>query len=331
MPDVTRRMLDLLTLLQTGREYSCAGLAGSLGVSERTVRRDVDRLRGYGYPVRTRPGPGGHYRLAAGRAMPPVMLEDDEAVAILLGLAASSAGSPGEPGSIREAASRAYGKLEQILPSRLTPMVTSLRTSLEADSLPTVDAGIADISALATAIRDRRVVEFEYRRAGDAGASEPPSCRRVEPHRQVHHLLRWYLVAWDQDKQDWRIFRLDRLRALRQRTQTFEPRSLPTGTALDQVQAGANRDRTRVVLTVEASPAEVAAALPYEALELHSAQHGYTRVVLHSESWRWLLLQLSHLDRPVVVHEPRDWAEQIRRVAGTLLRDTGHPGFRGPE
>ncbi len=313
MADVTRRMLDLLALLQTGRRFSGAELARSLGTSERTVRRDADRLRGYGYPVQTRPGPGGHYRLVPGRAVPPLMLDDDEAVAMLLALATASAGGPDAPGGVREAAARAYGKLDQLLPRRLAATVAALRASVEADAFHAPDAGIAEVTRLATAIRDRRVVEFEYHRP------QSVTRRHVEPHRQVHHLLRWYLVAWDLDKDAWRVFRTDRLRGLRERTQSFASRSLPADTALALVQAGIDRASTRAVVSVDASPSDVAAALPYESMELMTDGAGRTRVVFHCTDWQWLLLRLSRLGVSAVVHEPAAWAQEIRRFASGLL------------
>lgn len=138
MADVTKRMLGLLSLLQTGRAIGGDELARRLEVSPRTVRRDVDRLRGYGYPVETQPGPGGFYRLAAGRTMPPLVLDDDEAVATLLALASLASVGLAEGGiddgatdGIDDAASRAYGKLDQFLPTRLRPLLTAIRAGLE--------------------------------------------------------------------------------------------------------------------------------------------------------------------------------------------------------
>ena len=131
MADVTERMLALLSTLQTGRSFSGEELTRRLSVSPRTLRRDVDRLRGYGYPVETQPGPGGYYRLAAGRTMPPLVLDDDEAVATLLALASLAAIGPSTEGGIDDAATRAYGKLDQFLPARLRPRVASIRASLE--------------------------------------------------------------------------------------------------------------------------------------------------------------------------------------------------------
>lgn len=312
MADVTKRMLDLLALLQTGRTYAGGELARALDVSERTMRRDVDRLRGYGYPVSTRPGPGGLYRLAPGRTMPPLMLEDDEAVALLLALAASPTSQEASPGSSAEAAARAYGKLDQILPARLAATVASLREGLEADGPRAPRARLTDITALAAAIRERHLVEFTYRR------EERVTRRRVEPHRLVHHLLRWYLVAWDADQEDWRAFRLDRAEALHVRTRTFPPRPLPADTGLEVVRSGVTRGAARVELTVDAGADQVLAALPYEDLELSTGAEGSTHVVLRCADRHWLAMILSRLDAPVVVHEPQEWARQIRRQAAEI-------------
>ncbi|WP_458793881.1 helix-turn-helix transcriptional regulator [Nocardia farcinica] len=199
MADVTRRLLALLAALQTGRAFAGDELAARLAVSPRTLRRDVERLREYGYPVRTQPGPGGYYRLAAGTTVPPLLFEDDEALATLLGLALLSATGNAGAGSLDDAATRAYGKVDQFLPKRLRPRAAALRAGLETGALAAPGADAATLGALADAIHQHRVVTFEY--AGAEGAS---SARRVEPHRQIHLRLRWYLLAWDTDRRDWR-------------------------------------------------------------------------------------------------------------------------------
>lgn len=308
MADVTRRMLDLLSLLQTGRQFASGELARRLDVSPRTVRRDVERLRGYGYPVETRPGPGGYYRLAAGRAVPPLMLEDDEAVAILLALATSSTAGAGEPGSVAAAAARAYGKLDQVLPARLAATVSTLRSSLEADAPLAPAADVGTLYGLAEGIRDQRVVEFEYE------GRERVTRRRVEPHRQVHHLLRWYLLGWDLEARGWRTFRTDRMTDLRVRSRGFRPRPLPAGTALDHLLAGIRRGSRRVEMTAEAGATAVAAALPFETMDLTEVGAGRTRIVLHCADRHWLVLHLSRLDTRVEIHEPVEWADDLRRA-----------------
>ncbi|WP_137824466.1 YafY family protein [Brevibacterium sp. 2SA] len=323
MADVTRRMLDLLTLLQTKRRFTGAELVTRLGVSERTVRRDIDRLRTYGYPVEASPGPGGHYGLTAGRAIPPLMFDDDEVVAIMLALAANASADPGDPGSLGEAMTRAYGKLDQVLPARLAVRATTVRSSLEAEALRAPAVGIADAMAIASAIHDRRELTFDYRRG------ESTTHRRVEPHRQVHHLLRWYLVAWDTERGDWRVFRVDRMSAVHARTATFEPRALPAQTALDLVKAGVARTRRHAVVIVETSVDDVAATLPFEAMELEAIDEARTRVTFRCEDWHWLFLHLSHLDCAFTVEEPTEWAEEISRFAAAVTESPGHSG-QGP-
>lgn len=312
MADVTRRMLDLLTLLQTKRRFTGAELVTRLGVSERTVRRDIDRLREYGYPVDAAPGPGGHYGLTAGRAIPPLMFDDDEVVAIMLALAATASADPGDPGSIGGATTRAYGKLDQVLPARLAVSAAAVRASVEAEAFRAPSVEIADITRIATAIQEHRELEFVYRRG------ERATHRRVEPHRQVHHLLRWYLVAWDLDREGWRVFRTDRISQLGVRTSGFEPRPMPEDAALDLVKAGVKRSSRKAVVTVEASVDDVAAALAFESMELEAVGDHRTRVTLRCEDWHWLLFNLSHLGCAFAIDEPVEWSENIERFAASV-------------
>ncbi|KHS51301.1 helix-turn-helix transcriptional regulator [Brevibacterium linens] len=319
MSDVTRRMLDLLTLLQTTRRFTGAELVDRLGVSERTVRRDVERLRNYGYPVAASPGPGGTYGLTAGRSVPPLMFDDDEAVAIMLALAANSTADSGRPGSLGEAMTRAYGKVDQVLPKRLAISAATIRSSLEAETFVTPETGIGDITAIGSAIHDRYELEFDYRRGTEI------THRRVEPHRQVHHLMRWYLVAWDLNREDWRTFRTDRIEELHIRTSTFERRPLPADTALDLVKSGVNRTSREAVIVVSAEAEEVADMLPFEAMSLEPISSQRTRVRLHCQNWRWLLLILSHLTTDYEVEAPQEWMPEItefnRKVAdGSAMR-----------
>ncbi|MGN6033987.1 helix-turn-helix transcriptional regulator [Brevibacterium casei] len=313
MADVTRRMLDLLTLLQTKRRFTGAELVTRLGVSERTVRRDIDRLRDYGYPVDASPGPGGHYGLTAGRAIPPLIFEPDEVVAIMLALASTASADPGGPGSIGEATTRAYGKLDQVLPARLAASAATLRSGLEAEAFRAPSVNIASVMRIATAIHERQQLEFTYRR-GDRSTR-----RRVEPHRQVHHLLRWYLVAWDLEREDWRVFRADRMSGVHVRTAGFEARAMPEDTALDLVKAGVTRSSRQTVVVVEASADDVAAALPFEAMEFERLTPNRTRVTFHCEDWHWLLLNISHVDRPFTIEEPREWREEIEKFPAKVV------------
>ncbi|MEV3938448.1 WYL domain-containing protein [Glycomyces sp. NPDC049804] len=311
MSDVTRRMLSLLASLQTGRSFSGGELASRLGVSPRTLRRDVDRLREYGYPVETRPGPGGHYRLTAGAVMPPLMLEDDEAIAVLLGLAALASTGSADEGSVDEAATRAYGKVEQYLPKRLRHRIARVRSSLETSDVPAPSTSAGDLGALADAIAARQVVAFDYERKDGAVSS-----RRVEPHRQIHHLQRWFLLAWDLDRGDWRVFRIDRVSGLRLSTTRFEPR--PSPPAVDYLVEGINRNRAPVVFTVDGTAGPVAEAFRHDTVELSSLEDGRTRVDMRLESWEWPLAALALLDADFTIEAPADFREGYRRFAERL-------------
>jgi predicted DNA-binding transcriptional regulator YafY len=311
MSDVTRRMLSLLASLQTGRSFSGGELASRLGVSPRTLRRDVDRLREYGYPVETRPGPGGHYRLTAGAVMPPLMLEDDEAIAVLLGLAALASTGSADEGSVDEAATRAYGKVEQYLPKRLRHRIARVRSSLETSDVPAPSTSAGDLGALADAIAARQVVAFDYERKDGAASS-----RRVEPHRQIHHLQRWFLLAWDLDRGDWRVFRTDRVSGLRLSTTRFEPR--PSPPAVGYLIEGINRNRAPVVFTVEGPAGPVGEAFRHDTVELSSLDGGRTRVDMRLDSWEWPLAALAMLGADFTIEAPDDFREGYRRFAERL-------------
>src|SRR6476659_1977670 len=203
MIQTSSRLLELLSLLQGRRDWPGNELADRLEVSGRTIRRDVDRLRQLGYPVDSVTGPSGGYRLRAGSAMPPLLLDDEEAIAIAVGLRTAARASVT---GIEETAVRALVKLEQVLPSHLRRRVAALGSATYTlpDQGPTVDA--RHLTLIAAACRDLECVRFAYRRR-DGTASR----REVEPHALVNHGRRWYLVAWDRRRQDWRTFRLDRL------------------------------------------------------------------------------------------------------------------------
>jgi len=314
MADVTQRILALLATLQTGRAFSGDELVARLGVSPRTLRRDIDRLRAYGYPVRTQPGPGGHYRLTAGTAMPPLALDDGEAIATLLGLATLAATGSATEGSVDEAATRAYGKVDQFLPKRMRHRAAQLRASLETGTAtaPSVSAEVLD--TLAEAIQQRHVITFDY-----FGKDGSVTTRRVEPYRHVHHHLRWYLLAWDAGREDWRVFRIDRITGLQVTTSSYPPRPLPADTALDYLRQGLDRDRARVVLTVAAPLPAVADAFKYQEVELAALGDQRTRAVLMLDTWQWLLPALAFLDVDFTIHEPADFRAAFRAFGARLL------------
>jgi predicted DNA-binding transcriptional regulator YafY len=221
MLETSARLLRLLSLLQSTREWTGPELAERLGVTTRTVRKDIDRLRNLGYPVDSTRGTTGGYRLGVGAALPPLLLDDDEAVAIVVGL--SQASGSGVTGT-EEASVRAMTKLEQILPPRLRNRVNALRTfatRVPPDKRPpTVDAEI--LAGLANASRNHERVRIAY--ASHVGSR---TRRFVDPHHLVNWGSRWYLVAWDEDRRDWRTFRVDRISTLDATGLLFKPRQLP--------------------------------------------------------------------------------------------------------
>src|ERR687885_63700 len=204
MSETQIRLLELLSLLQARRDWPGHELADRLEVSGRTIRRDVERLRALGYPVESLTGPAGGYRLRAGTAMPPLLVDDDEAIAIAVGLRTAARASVA---GIEETSVRALVKLEQVLPAHLRRRVQALQsaTIVAPAGGPTVDP--QHLTTIAAACRDLERLRFDYR-SRDGTASR----REVEPHSLVNLGRRWYLVGWDRGREDWRTFRLDRLR-----------------------------------------------------------------------------------------------------------------------
>ncbi|MET9437704.1 YafY family protein [Streptomyces sp. NPDC006551] len=220
MLETSARLLRLLSLLQAHREWSGADLAERLGVTPRTVRRDVDRLRELGYPVNASPGTGGGYQLGAGAELPPLLLDDEEAVAVAVGL--RTAAGQGIEG-IGETSVRALAKLEQVLPGRLRRRVSALNAfTVPMLRTPSTQLDPAVLTELVNACRDSERLRFEYRDHGGVATR-----RTVEPHRLVCTERRWYLVAWDVDRADWRTFRVDRIEPKPPHGPRFPPREPP--------------------------------------------------------------------------------------------------------
>ena len=317
------RMLRLLSILQAQRWMSGPDLAERLEVSPRTLRRDVDRLRELGYPVHAVTGAGGGYRLEAGTAMPPLLLDDDEAVAMAVGLRTAAGGTVV---GMEETSLRALAKLEQVLPSRLRRRVNALQTYTVAmaASGPTVDADV--LVAIVHACRDHEGLRFDYRRRdGDQ------SGRHVEPHRLVSARQRWYLVAWDVDRDDWRTFRVDRLERARPTGMRFDPRSLPGADAAAFVaQAIASiPSRYEVVVTLHA-PLEAMEGQWWLSAGALEAVDEHTCVLrTGTDSLEWSAVSLGMLGVDFDVHEPAELADHVRALAGRLHRSTGERG-NGP-
>ncbi|MCB5908730.1 helix-turn-helix transcriptional regulator [Streptomyces pinistramenti] len=325
MSDTSARLLRLLSLLQTPRDWPGSELAGRLGVTPRTIRRDVERLRELGYPVHATRGAGGGYRLAAGRAMPPLLLDDEEAVAITVGLRSAAAHTVT---GMAEASVRALAKLEQVLPARLRRRVGTLGTAtvpMPADGTPTVDP--AHLTVLAAAIANRERLRFRYRaRTGeDTG-------RLVEPHRLVAAGRRWYLVAYDNDREDWRIFRVDRLREPFPTGVRTPPRDLPAADAAAYVQERMRGMAAghRVVATVYGPAAEISARLGGPAADgVEPLGPGSCRVRLTSDTLEWPALRLALLGCDFTVHEPPELAAYLREMGARVTRAAGADGVGG--
>ncbi|GAA3600791.1 YafY family protein [Nonomuraea rosea] len=228
--DTSARLLRLLFLLQTRRDWPSADLADRLGVAPRTVRRDIDRLRSLGYPVHSTPGVSGGYRLGRGAELPPLLLDDDEAVAVAVGLRTAANGTVT---GIEETSLRALAKLEQVLPAHLRSRVNTLQTHTVRINRegPTVDADV--LTRAAAACRDREQLRFDY--TDHQGRSAE---RKAEPHSLVTKGNRWYLVGWDVERAAWRTYRADRIRLRTPNGPRFVPREPPEPDVAAWVQNG---------------------------------------------------------------------------------------------
>jgi predicted DNA-binding transcriptional regulator YafY len=308
------RLLALLSLLQTRRDWSGAELADRLEVSERTIRRDIDRLRNLGYPVDSLTGPAGGYRLRAGTAMPPLLLDDDEAIAIAVGLRTAARASVT---GIEETAVRALVKLEQVLPGHLRRRVAALGSATIAPPVagPRVDP--QHLTVIAAACRDHECVRFAYR-----SRDGTESRRIVEPHTLVNLGRRWYLVAWDRVREDWRTFRLDRLTKPAPAGPRFTPRRLPAKNPAAYVEqsiaAAPNRFEAR--LTLRAPAEEINRRVPFHWGTITPIDAGSCEYRAGDDHLGWLALRIAMLGVDFELHEPPELAEHLKALADRLQR-----------
>ncbi|KJK59566.1 helix-turn-helix transcriptional regulator [Saccharothrix sp. ST-888] len=315
MTDTPARLLNLLSLLQTPREWPGSELADRLQVTPRTIRRDIERLRDLGYPVEATRGPIGGYRLVAGTAMPPLLLDDEEAVAIAVGLRAA-AGEAVE--GIEEASVRALAKLVQVLPSRLRHRVGSLGAAtvrLDAGG-PRVDPETLTVLAAAVSARER--IRFTYRAGwGQPQGGGTETRRLVEPHRLVAAGRRWYLVAYDNERDDWRIFRVDRLREPQPTGARVPVRELPAEDAAAYVaQKLSSLTTTHVAVVTLHTPADrVSRWLTGPSDRLEPIDDRTCRLRTSAESLEWLAIRLAMLGCEFEVHEPAGLRDQLRILA----------------
>lgn len=320
--DTSARLLRLLSLVQTRRDWSGSDLADRLGVTERTVRRDVGRLRQLGYPVDAAPGSGGGYRLGAGAVLPPLLLTDEEAVAIAVGLrGATLAGLSGT----EETAVQALAKLEQVLPSRLRHRVQTLQSSIVPMTGPGPSAEIDVLLAAAAAVRDHEQLRADYRRHDGTY-----NRRTLEPHRIVHAGRRWYLVAWDVERADWRTFRLDRLTPHTPTGPRFAPREAPEPDIARYtsrgVSTGAYRYRCR--LTVLAPAEIIADCIGPTVGVITPLDEGSCELIAGSDSLDEVALYVGLLGYDILVHEPAELREQLGTLAARFARAAKQPDSR---
>ena len=313
----TSRLLSLLSLLQTRRDWPGAVLAERLNISHRTVRRDVDRLREMGYSIQATMGPDGGYRLAAGSELPPLLFDDDQVLALAVALEAATVTGAG----IEEAAARALTTVRQVLPSRLRHRLDTLEFTAiprrQNDTTPSVSPEV--LLALSTAAHAHEVLRFDYanRRPGDHAPVAPP--RRVEPHHLVTFNGRWYLVAWDLERGEWRIYRADRITPRTPNGPRFAPRQVPGGDLTDYISARFRGSETtnrwpcngKVVLHRPASD-----VLPF-AGDGVVEDLGSDRCSLTTGSWSWIALaaSLNRFDTSIEVISAPELTEAFALLA----------------
>ena len=332
------RLLALLSLLQVRRDWPGEALADRLGVSPRTVRRDVDRLRDLGYPVRATKGPDGGYRLEPGSQMPPLLLDDEQAVALAVALQTASTGVAG----VDEAALRALTVVRQVMPARLRSRVDALQVTAVETRAESVD--VERLVAVGAAVRAREVLRFGYATAArpggpegapavaarDAAGEAPAPPRRVEPHHLVTWRGRWYLVAWDLDRGAWRTFRVDRMTPRSPTGPRFPARDLPDGAdvaayvAAQFSAAGAPAwpCRGEVLLPVDAATAVRWAGRD---AVVEALAPDRCRVTTGAWSWVGLAAMLGMFDCELEVVGPPELAKAARALSGRYARAAAHP------
>lgn len=314
MPSTSARVLRLLSLLQVRREWSGHELSSRLDVDVRTIRRDVDRLRDLGYTIDASAGVGGGYRLGSGDETPPLLLEDDEAVAvaIALGAAASSVGNT------QDVALRVLAKLDQLLPKRLRKKLTSVPAVTLSLVAPESVASLSVLAAVAGACRDTVQLKFGYRDMRGIVTS-----RTIEPMRLVHTGRRWYLAAWDIARSDWRTFRVDRIEAQPRLTEgpRFTPRQPPVDFATMVQKSITSWPQTlRARVRIKGSLAELRGRMPAWVGTLEPLDDRHCALTVGGDCPEMLAGMLLHAGVDFTLLDPPEAAESIRGVAERLLR-----------
>lgn len=323
MSDTTRRSLRLLALLQARTVWTGPELAAELEITVRSVRRDIDRLRALGYPVVSERGHGGGYRLGAGKKLPPLLLEPDEAVAVGVGLRlASSSGITG----LDQVAMRSLQRLENLSHESLRHRIAAISQAVDVVGRGGPDVDTETLVILSGAIQDRRQVRMDYVARGGED-----SHRRLEPYRVLAWGSRWYLFAWDLDREDWRTFRLDRIQTLRTSTFGFTPRETPD--VQRHLMRTASRDPQQRIARVRfhASRQAMLPTIPQAVGEIHDDGPASCVLTSATAELKWLALHLAALEVPMEILEPqelvsitRDLGKRLSAAAGsTTMKNNG--------
>lgn len=319
MLDTSARLLRMLALLQARRDWTGDALAARLEVTPRTVRRDVDRLRRLGYPVDALPGRGGGYQLGAGATLPPLLLDDDEAVAVAVGLRTAAGGSVA---GIEESSARALVKLEQVLPHHLRRRVGALQAFTVPVGGPQIAVESDLLATLAAACRDGEQLRFDYR-AFDGTVTR----RTVDPVRLVSTGRRWYLLCWDVDRDDWRTLRVDRIASSLVVGPRVTRREPPTDVAAFVAQAvGAAAYRHRVRVRVAARAEVIGDRIPPTSGWVEAIDDGSCLLVTGADSIDRMAAFLATLDHEFEVEEPDELRAALERVAARLTRAAASSG-----
>lgn len=328
MPTTSARLLALLSLLQARRDWPGALLAARLEVSPRTVRRDVDRLRELGYPIRVTKGPDGGYRLDAGTELPPLLFDDEQAVALTVALQIAATAGAG----IEEAAVRALNTVRQVMPTRLRHRVDALQIIPveRGGSRPNPRVEPTVLVMLGAAVHAREELRFDYvvpSRSEPADVSPP---RQVQPHHLVTWGGRWYLVAWDLDRDDWRTFRVDRISPRTPTGPRFTPRQLPGGdvatfvTQRFQGTLGPDRWPCSGEMIVDL-PAAFVSQYSHDGI-VEELGPNRCRLVLGSWSWTSLAATVGRFDADIQVLAPPELADAFAALARRYARAAASRG-----
>lgn len=315
MANTSARMLRLLSLLQTHRYWPGQELADRLEISQRTLRRDVDRLRELGYPVDANRGVAGGYQLQSGAAMPPLLLDDEEAVAIAVGLRTAAGGAVT---GIEETSMQALTKVIQVMPPRLRRRVEALRSY----TVPAIWSGGPTVDALALTVIASSCRDDERLRFGYTAYDGEETRRHVEPHRLVSLGRRWYLVAWDVERGDWRTFRADRMVDPKATGARFRQRSLPGGDPAEFVRRRLNTRPTQhnVIVDIQAPAGRVKSVVTHWAT-VEPIDDDSCRMTMRTDTLDWPTMLLGGVGAEFTIVQPTELKTYVRTMGELLLRN----------